>query len=172
MEQKPPDPRSADGQRVDEPRAPNARIDAHVAAPLVTMPRFETPTPRSRDEPIIETPSAKASHAADRRAGTQVVLATMVVSVIVSTALEYQGWQIGFRTAGAPTGLSGIPLGGFTRGVVDTFSGALGVGAAAAIAATLLPASWRRPWRSIAAGFAFGAAGFLLAIAYVTSLAS
>lgn len=170
MEQKPLDQRSPDGRPSEDARI-DARIDAREAAPLVATPRFETPTPRPRDEPIVETPSAKASHAADRRSGTRLVLATMVVSAVISAAIEYQGWQIGFRASGAPTGWSGIATGGFARGVIDNFSGALGLGAAAAIAATLLPASWKRPWRSISAGFAFGAAGFLLALAWVTSLA-
>lgn len=171
MERKPPDqpntPHLADAPKA----APRAGLGANEPAPLVAPSRFETPTPRSRDEPIVETPSAKAFHAADRVSGTRVVLATMVVAAVVSAVIEYQGWQIAFRTAGQPTGLSGIPVGGFLRGVVDNLSGALGLGAVAAIAATLVPASWKRPWRAIAAGFAFGAAGFLLALAWVTSLA-
>jgi hypothetical protein len=161
MEQKP----------VDERKQQDTHLDLRVEAPLVAPARFETPTPRRHDAPIIETPSAKVAHAADRVAGTRLVLATMVVAAVASVVLEYQGWQIGFRAANAPTGWSGIPAGGFLRGVVDNFAGALGLGAVASIVATLSPASWKRPWRAIAAGFAFGAAGFLLALAWVSSLA-
>ncbi len=165
MEPKPLDQRSENEQRID------AQIDARVEAPLVPPPRFETPTPRRHDTPIVETPSANASHAADRISGTRLILATMLVAAVVSVALEYQGWQIIARTSNAPTGWSGIQTAGFLRGVVDNFAGAIGFGAVASIAATLSPASWKRPWRSIAAGFAFGAAGFLLALAWATSLA-
>lgn len=156
---------------LDERAQTETRLDVRVEAPLVAPSRFETPTPRRHDEPIVETPSAKASHAADRVSGTRLVLATMLVAAAASVLLEYQGWQIGFRASGAPTGWSGISPGGFLRGVVDNFAGALGLGAVAAIAATLSPAAWKRPWRAIAAGFAFGAAGFLLALAWVSSLA-
>jgi hypothetical protein len=152
-------------------RTPNdTRPDLRAEAPLVAPPRFETPTPRASSEPLVETPSASA-HNADRRSATKVVLASMAIAVVASAVLEYQGWQIAFRAANAPTGLSGIPAGGFLRGVVDTFSGSLAVGAATAIAATLIPASWKRPWRALAAGFVLGAAGFLGFLAYLSALA-
>ena len=161
MEPKPLNDRAANG----------AHLDVRAEAPLVAPPPFETPTPRGRDASIVETPSAKVRQASDRVAGTRLVLATMVVAAVASVVLEYQGWQIAFRATDAPTGWSGISAGGFLRGVVDNFAGALGVGAVASIAATFSPASWKRPWRAIAAGFAFGAAAFLLALAWVTSLA-
>lgn len=154
----------------EEQARTETRLDVRPEAPLVPRPAFETPTPRASGDPIVETPSATA-HAADRRAATKVVLGTMAIAALASVVLEYQGWQIAFRAADAPTGLSGIPVGGFLRGVVDTFSGALGVGAAAAIAATLIPASWKRPWRALAAGFVVGAAGFLGFLAYLSALA-
>jgi len=156
---------------LDERAAKDTHIDVRVEAPLVVPSRFETPTPGRHDTPIVETPSATASRAADRVAGTRLVLATMVVAAAASVLLEYQGWQIAFRASNAATGWSGIPTGGFLRGVVDNFAGAVGLGAVASIAATLSPASWKRPWRAIAAGFAFGAAAFLLALAWVSSLA-
>ncbi len=173
MEPKPLDQRTANEPRADTriDAGVGTRIDARVEAPLVAPARFETPTPGRRDTPIVETPSAKASHAADRISGTRLVLATMVVAAVASVVLEYQGWQIIARTSNAPTGWSGIQTGAFLRGAVDNFAGALGLGAVASIAATLAPASWKRPWRSIAAGFAFGAAGFLLGLAWATSLA-
>jgi hypothetical protein len=155
---------------LDERAQTDTRLDVRVEAPLAAPRRFETPTPRADGESIVETPSATA-HGADRRAATRVVLGTMALAALASAVLEYQGWQIAFRAANAPTGLSGIPLGGFLRGVVDTLSGALAVGAAAAIAATLIPASWKRPWRSLAAGFVLGAAGFLGFLAYLSALA-
>jgi hypothetical protein len=164
------EPKPLDQHTANEPRG-ESRIDARVEAPLVAPPRFETPSPGRHDTPIVETPSAAASRASDRVAGTRLVLATMVVAAVASVALEYQGWQIAFRASNAVTGWSGIPSGGFLRGVVDNFAGALGLGAVASIAATLSPSSWKRPWRAIGAGFAFGAAAFLLALAWVSSLA-
>lgn len=140
--------------------------------PTRAPPPFETPTPRALEAPIIETPSAKVAKSNDRRAAARLVLGTMAIALVASAVLEYEGWQIAFRAAKSPTGTSGIPAGGFLRGVLDTFSGALAVGAAAAVGATLIPASWKRPLRALAAGFAVGAAGFLAFLAYLTALAN
>lgn len=94
---------------------------------------------------------------------------TIGAALVVSGLIEYQGWQIIYRTVPslAPT----IPLDTFIVSTLKTLGGALGIGVAFGVTGLLLPALRRRPWRTAAAGIALGAASFLGFLAWLTSLA-
>lgn len=138
-----------------------------------------------RDQDPVQTPSdtgrgfdvqaplvARATPSpapADRRSALRVLAWTAGAGLLVSGLIEYQGWQIIFRTLPslAPT----IPLGNFVPSTLKTLAGALGLGAACGAVGLLLPALRRRPWRTFAAGVAIGTASFLGFLAWLTSLA-
>lgn len=94
---------------------------------------------------------------------------TVGAGLLVSGLLEYQGWQIIFRTV--PSVAPTIPLDDFVLSSLRTLSAGLGVGAGFGIVALLVPSLRRRPWRTIAAGVAVGTASFLGFMAWLVSLA-
>lgn len=118
--------------------------------------------------PVAAAPESRrvADLELEKRAAVRVLGATIFLAVVMSTVLEFGGWQRAF--ADMPTPHVSIPPLAFLRGVWDTTLGAIGVGAAAASAALLLPSTWRRLWRRVPAAFAVGASAFIAFLSFVT----
>lgn len=147
----------------DDPLAPrSSRADVAPAvdaqAPLVAPAAAEA-----------ASASAPVTSPADRRSALRVLAWTVGAGLLVSGLLEYQGWQIIFRTV--PSVAPTIPLDDFVLSSLRTLSAGLGVGAGFGIVALLVPSLRRRPWRTIAAGVAVGTASFLGFMAWLVSLA-
>lgn len=101
-----------------------------------------------------------------RRTTIRVVGTTVIISILMSVALEYGGWQRAF--VDMPTPHAPIPPLSFLRGVWDTTLGAVGIGAGLALGTLLAPSTWRTRWRRVPAAFALGAAAFLAFLSFVT----
>lgn len=130
-------------------------------------PREESALPVVAAVPVAQREFWQTADADSKRRTTlRVVSGTIVVAEMMSAVLEYAGWQIAFASLPAPH--SSIPPLAFLRGVWDTSLGAIGIGAAAALATLVLPSSWRNLWRRLPAAFALGAASFLGFLSFVT----
>ena len=121
-----------------------------------------------REEAVLPTlaPAVGIDRAEDRRSARGLVAATLVGVFLWSGGLELAGWQI-LADAAAPHAppVDWIAL---LRGLGDTASGAIGVGAGAGLATLLVPSTWKRPWRRIAVGFFGGACAFLAFLSVLT----
>ena len=125
-------------------------------------PREESALPVASNAPVTPPSDFQLK----RRTTLRVVGGTLVFVVVMSVALEYAGWEIAFRTMPEPH-VRIAPL-SFLRGVWDTTLGAVGIGTGAALAALLLPTSWRDSWRRVPAAFALGAGSFIAFLSFVT----
>lgn len=139
-----------------------------VEAPPTSRPAWDAQAPLAAPGAAAAAPVPEPA-VAHRRSAARVVGGTIVVALLASGVLEYQGWQIIFRTA--PSIPSDIPFGAFALGTLRTLGGALGIGAGVGIAGLLVPGLRRHPWRTLAAGLAVGAAAFLGFLGWLTSLA-
>jgi hypothetical protein len=130
-------------------------------------------TPGERAGPAVaplETPASDTSRSAhDARPAWRLVTVTLGVAALAAGLLEYVGLGIAARHGGVPEGAAFWRA--WSSGALATLGGAIGVGAAAAGVAALAWRRWRRPLRALGAGFALGAATFLIALVLLTAWA-
>lgn len=116
-------------------------------------------------DPLTTELAARQAAVRDARS---ILLWTVAGLVSLSLALEWGGWQIVFKETPALRA-AGIPFGAFLRGASDTALGAIGLGTLGAVATLAFPATWRRPWRRVALGFAAGTGAFLAFLSLLTA---
>ena len=158
---------------------PSEPLQARATDAFPRAARFRLPTPAAgfpaRRTAEHTTEFAVLRH--DRGVALRLALATVAIGAFGAGAIEYAGWQVVARLgdAAGPTGSAAVPALAWLKGSADNLLGALGVGLAGAAVAGLVVqlrgGRIDRRWRTLATGFACGAAGFLGFLAFLTSLA-